>query len=65
MLATSSLTVGNFQIERGHLLNADETRKRITILPEKLSDDAKLILKRLFDTNLYEVDAKVISKNVD
>ena len=42
------------------MFNADETRKRITILPEKLSDDAKLILKRLFDSNLYEVDAKVI-----
>ena len=36
----------------------DETRKRITILPEKLSDDAKMILKRLFDPNLTEVDAK-------
>ena len=61
VLATS---FGNVQIEQGHLLNADETRKRITILPEKLSDDAKLILKRLFDTNLYEVDAKVIQINV-
>ena len=38
---------------------SDETRKRITILPEKLNDDAKLILKRLFDPNLNEVDAKV------
>ena len=37
---------------------SDETRKRITILPEKLSDDAKMILKRLFDPNLTEVDAK-------
>ena len=64
-MATSSLTVGNVQIEQSHLLNADETRKRITILPEKLSDDAKLILKRLFDTNLYEVDAKVIPINVN
>ena len=49
------------EIEQSHLLNADETRKRITILPEKLSDDAKLILKRLFDSNLYEMDRKAVN----
>ena len=36
----------------------DEKRKRITILPEKLSCDAKLILTRLFYFNIYEMNAK-------
>ena len=39
----------------------DETRKRITIMPRKLSDDGKLILKRLFDSNLYEMDRKAVN----
>jgi len=36
----------------------DETQKRITILPEKLTEDQKAILKTHFGTNVQELEAK-------
>jgi len=36
----------------------DETQKRITILPEKLNEESKVILKQHFATNLQELESK-------
>lgn len=39
-------------------LSPDETQKRITILPDKMNDESKIILTRLFGNNLAEIDNK-------
>jgi len=36
----------------------DETQKRITILPEKLNEESKVILKQHFAANLQELESK-------
>merc|ERR1719187_2912955 len=40
------------------ITSQDETQKRVTILPEKLSDDNKMVLKQYFGARLNEVESK-------
>lgn len=42
--------------------SADETQKRVTILPEKLPDEAKTFLRRVFQDNITELDTKMANE---
>ena len=40
----------------------DETQKRITILPEKLTEENKAVLKQHFESKLQELESKDAAK---
>jgi len=56
--ARASLAMNSVQSFYIDITSQDETQKRITILPEKLTDDNKMILKRFFASSLQEVESK-------
>ena len=56
--ARTSLSMTNNQSFYLDITSQDETQKRVTILPEKLSDDNKMVLKQYFGNRLQEVESK-------
>ena len=60
--ARTSLSMTNNQSFYLDITSQDETQKRVTILPEKLSDDNKMVLKQYFGNRLQEVELKEVSR---
>jgi len=56
--ARASLSMNSNQSFFIDITSGDETQKRVTILPEKLTDENKILLKRHFGTTLQEVESK-------
>ena len=58
MKARKTLKMTNSQSFYLDVQSNDETQKRITILPDKLSEDNKAILKQHFGSNVQELESK-------
>ena len=44
------------------LQSSDETQRRVTILPDKLTDEAKTLLKSMYGGDLSELDSKIANE---
>jgi len=52
------LNFGHVELLKQHTMLLDETMRRVTILPERLEDDHKVILKKIYSHDLEELNSK-------